>query len=99
MREHGAGDDVTDGPDTGGGGLEVGVDFDAFLFVELDAGGGEVEGVGEGAAADGDENFVGREGELLGAAFGGENAVGVAGGLGADLDFQTLFLDNARSCG
>jgi len=95
VREHGAGDDVTDGPDAGGGGLEVGVDLDAFLFVELHAGLVEAEVVGEGAAADGDEDFVGGEGEFLRAALGGEDTVGVAGDLGSDFDFDALLLDDA----
>ena len=38
VREHRAGDDVTDGPDVGRGGLEVGIDLDALLVVELHAG-------------------------------------------------------------
>ena len=72
--EHGAVDDVADGPYAGGGGLEVCVDLDAFLVGERDAGGGEVEIIGEGAAADGDEDFVGVEFEDFAVALGSEDS-------------------------
>ena len=64
----------------------MGVDLDAFFVVELHAGFVEGEAVGEGATTDGDENFVGGEGEFFGAALGGEHAVGEAGDFGAHFD-------------
>jgi hypothetical protein len=59
--EHGPEGDVADALDVRRARAERGVDDDAALAVELDAGLVEVQTLGHGAAADGDEHDVGHE--------------------------------------
>ena len=93
--EHGTVDDVADGPYAGNGGLELGVYLNAFFVGERNAGGGEIEMVGEGAATDGDEDLVCGELENLAVALGGEDTFGETGYLGVALDFEALLLKEA----
>ena len=50
--------DVADGVDAGDVRGVVGVDLDEALLVELDAQVGQAEAIGDGAAADGDEDLI-----------------------------------------
>ena len=97
--EHGSGDDVADGPDSGGIGAEVAVHLHALLLVEDDAGLVQAEAVGVGPPAHGDENPVRGKLQDLAVALGGEDrllAVPLQSGhLGAGLDLQALPLEQA----
>ena len=98
VREHRAGDDVTDGVDAGQVGLVVSVDDDAAALVELEAGLLGAEAGRVGLAADGDEDLVSGEFEGLAVAFGGESGArgGLldAGDLGAQFELQALLLES-----
>src|SRR5690606_32257116 len=62
VREHGAGDDVADGVDALDAGPKAFVGLDAAALVEGDAGALELQALGVGLAADGNENGVDVEG-------------------------------------
>lgn len=59
--EHRPESDVTDALDVGCGGVVLVIDDDAALVVNLDTDGLEVQAPGDGAAADGDEKYIGFE--------------------------------------
>jgi hypothetical protein len=61
VRQHRAGDDVADRPDTRQVGTAMAVDVDRPRSVELEADGFGIQAVGVGHAADGDDQAVGVE--------------------------------------
>ena len=63
--QHGPGDDVADSINAFDVGAETSVDFDPLPVVEFDAKFIRADAFDEGATADGDEHFVGFEGELF----------------------------------
>ena len=97
MGEHRAGDDITDGVDTGKVGQEVGVDDDTTTLVELEACFLGAETGRVGLAADGDEDLVGSEFEGFAIAFrrkgGAPGALFHAGNLGAQFKLNTLLFE------
>src|SRR5581483_50970 len=94
VRQHGAADHVADGVDAGGAGAVVGVGLDEAALVQLHAGGFAAQVLGEGAAADGDDQLVEAHRLLLAVLLVFDGDVLLAGlgaqHLGAELELQAL---------
>ena len=94
--QHRSGDDVADGIDAGSSGGEAGVDRDAALSVELDAGRLQPQALGVGLAADTEENPV--AGDRL-ASLGLDDTLLTVdprrGDPDAEVELETLFLEDA----